>query len=117
MRKFLGYILSPPAILAFFLVLVIFQPLQWISYNLFGYKAHKKVVDTLNLCLFSTFYLIGNTVTFTNKQNLPDGRPIIFISNHQSMADIPPLIYYLRRYHAKFHFKNRTHQRHTVDIL
>ena len=102
MRKILGYILSPPAILAFFLVLVIFQPMQWISYNLFGYRAHKKVVDTLNLCLFSTFYLIGNTVTFINKQNLPTGRSIIFISNHQSMADIPPLIYYLRKYHAKF---------------
>jgi 1-acyl-sn-glycerol-3-phosphate acyltransferase len=102
MRKLLGYILSPLTIIAFFLVLVIFQPLQWIAYNCFGYAAHKKVVDVLNLCLFSTFYLTGNRVVFTNQQDLPVGRPIIFIANHQSLADIPPLIYYLRKYHAKF---------------
>ncbi|GAA4097561.1 lysophospholipid acyltransferase family protein [Mucilaginibacter panaciglaebae] len=102
MRKFLGYILSPIAIIAFMVVLVIFQPLQWLAYKLFGYSAHKKVVDLLNLCLFSTVYLVGNTVTFTNKQNLPAGRPIIFMANHQSLLDIPPLIYYLRKYHAKF---------------
>jgi 1-acyl-sn-glycerol-3-phosphate acyltransferase len=27
---------------------------------------------------------------------------MIFLANHQSLADIPPLIYYLRKYHAKF---------------
>jgi len=102
MRKLFGYILSPLTIIAFFLVLVIFQPLQWIGYKLFGYTAHKRVVDILNLCLFRTFYLTGNRVIFINKQNLPIGRPIIFIANHQSLADIPPLIYYLRKYHAKF---------------
>ncbi|WP_431199899.1 lysophospholipid acyltransferase family protein [Mucilaginibacter sp. P25] len=41
-------------------------------------------------------------MTFINKQNLPMGRPIIFVANHQSLLDIPPLIYYLRKYHAKF---------------
>src|ERR1700733_10283191 len=102
MRKLLGYILSPLTIIAFFLALFIFHPLQWIAYKFFGYSAHKKVVDFLNLCLFSTFYLTGNRVIFINKQSLPLGRPIIFMANHQSLADIPPLIYYLRKYHAKF---------------
>ena len=45
---------------------------------------------------------MGDTVTFTNKQNLPVGRPIIFIANHQSMYDIPVMIWFLRKYHAKF---------------
>jgi 1-acyl-sn-glycerol-3-phosphate acyltransferase len=102
MRKFFGYILSPFTILAFFLVLIVFQPLQWIAYKFFGYAAHKRVVDILNLCLLRTVYLVGNQVVFINKQNLPVGRPIIFLANHQSMFDIPPLIYYLRKYHAKF---------------
>jgi 1-acyl-sn-glycerol-3-phosphate acyltransferase len=102
MRKLLGYILSPFVIAAFFLVLVVFQPLQWISYKFFGYTAHKRVVDILNLFLLRTFYLAGNQVVFINKQNLPLGRPIIFVANHQSLSDIPPLIYYLRKYHAKF---------------
>jgi 1-acyl-sn-glycerol-3-phosphate acyltransferase len=102
MKKLIGYLLSPFAIIAFFLVLIIFQPIQWVSFRFFGYAAHKRVVDFLNLCLYSTFYIIGDTVTFINKQNLPVGRPIIFISNHQSLLDIPPLIYHLRKYHAKF---------------
>lgn len=102
MKKLLGYILSPIAIIVFFLALVIFQPIQWICFRFFGYAAHKRSVDILNLCLFRTFYIIGDTVTFINKQNLPVGRPIIFVANHQSLLDIPPLIYYLRKYHAKF---------------
>ena len=102
MKKFLGYILSPIAIIAFFLMLVIFHPIQWICYHWGGYKAHKRSVDILNFFLMTTAYLLGNTVTFNNKQNLPLNRPVIFIANHQSMFDIPPMIYYLRRYHAKF---------------
>ncbi|NOW99137.1 1-acyl-sn-glycerol-3-phosphate acyltransferase [Mucilaginibacter sp. SG564] len=102
MKKFLGYILSPLAIVAFFLALLIFHPIQWVSFRLFGYTAHKRSVDALNLCLLSTAYLLGNTVTFINKQNLPTGRPIIFLANHQSLFDIPPLIWHLRKYHAKF---------------
>jgi len=102
MRKLVGYILSPFALFEFFLCLGIFQPIQWIAYKFFGYAAHKKVVDILNLCLLRTFYIMGNRVIFINKQNLPAGRPIIFLANHQSLCDIPPLIYYLRKYHAKF---------------
>ena len=102
MRKFLGYILSPIAILAFFLVLIIFQPIQWVCYKLFGYAAHKRSVDILNLFLLRTFNIVFNRVIFINKQNLPVGRPMIFLANHQSLGDIPPLIYYLRKYHAKF---------------
>jgi 1-acyl-sn-glycerol-3-phosphate acyltransferase len=102
MKKFLGYILSPIAILVFLLELVIFQPIQWVAYKFFGYKAHKSVVDFLNLLLTHTVYLVGNTVKFINNQNLPLNRPMIFIANHQSLLDIPPLIYNLRKYHAKF---------------
>ncbi len=102
MRKILGYILTPAIVFLYFFTLVVFQPLQWFTYKVFGYSAHKKTVDILNLCLVSIFYLVGNTVRFTNKQNLPVGRPIIFLANHQSMLDIPPLIWFLRKYHAKF---------------
>lgn len=102
MKKFLGYILSPIAISAFFLLLCVFHPIQWVCYNWFGYKAHKRSVDILNFCLVHTPYLIFDSVTFINKHNLPLNRPMIFIANHQSLFDIPPLIYYLRKYHVKF---------------
>lgn len=102
MRKFFGYILSIVHYLAFGLLLVIFHPIQWICFNAFGYKAHKRSVDILNFFLVCTYYILGNRVIFINKQNLPVGRPIIFIANHQSMYDIPVMIWFLRKYHAKF---------------
>lgn len=102
MRKFLGYILSPVHYLLFGLMLVIFHPIQWICFNIFGYKAHKISVDVLNFFLVSTYYSLGNNVTFINKQDLPIGRPMIFLANHQSLYDIPAMIWFLRKYHAKF---------------
>jgi 1-acyl-sn-glycerol-3-phosphate acyltransferase len=102
MKKFLGYILTPIVTVVFLLALCVFHPLQWLAYKLGGYSAHKKVVDLLNLCLMRSMYLAGDTATFINNQDLPVGRPMIFISNHQSMFDIPPLIWHLRKYHAKF---------------
>jgi 1-acyl-sn-glycerol-3-phosphate acyltransferase len=102
MRKILGYILTPIIAFLYFFVLTVFQPVQWFTYKVFGYSAHKNTVDFMNLLLVSIFYLIGDTVSFTNNQNLPTGRPIIFLANHQSMLDIPPLIWFLRKYHAKF---------------
>src|SRR5690606_31341995 len=33
---------------------------------------------------------------------LPTGRPLLFVANHQSMYDIPPLIFFLRKHHGKF---------------
>jgi 1-acyl-sn-glycerol-3-phosphate acyltransferase len=102
MRKVFGYILSPLHYIFFTLVLVVFHPVQWFCFNVFGYRAHKWVVDTMNWCLMATYYLLGNTVKFTNRQNLPQGRPIIFIANHQTLYDIPVLIWFLRKYHAKF---------------
>ncbi len=102
MKKFLGYFLTPIHGLAFLLLLIIFHPLQWLSLKLGGYKAHKTCVDVLNFFLVGTYYLVGARATFKNKFPLPQNKSIIFIANHQSMHDIAPLIWFLRKYHAKF---------------
>lgn len=102
MRKFFGYLLSPIHYLYFGFFIAVFHPIQWLCLKIGGYGAHKKSVDILNCFLVSSYYLLGNTVKFTNRQVLPTDRPIIFVSNHQSMYDIPPLIYCLRKHHGKF---------------
>jgi len=102
MNKFFGYIFSPVFYFFFFLTLVIFQPVQWVCYRFFGYKAHKVSVDVLNFFLTYCDLFLGSSVTFINEQDIPVNRPIIFVSNHQSMYDIPALIWFLRRHHAKF---------------
>ncbi|PRY49178.1 1-acyl-sn-glycerol-3-phosphate acyltransferase [Arcticibacter pallidicorallinus] len=102
MKRLLGYIFSPIHYLAFLLFLLIFHPIQWLSLKVGGYSAHKRSVDVLNFFLVSTYYLIGCRVSFINPYKLPEGRSIIFVANHQSMFDVPAMIWFLRRYHAKF---------------
>lgn len=102
MNKFLGYLFSPFQYIAFGLLLAIFHPIQWLALKTGGYKAHKKIVDNMNFLLMSTLFLIGTKIRFTNNHQLPTDRPIIFIANHQSLYELPPLIWYLRKYHAKF---------------
>ena len=102
MRKVLGYILSPIFYICFTLSLFIFHPIQWLCLKLGGYNAHKKSVDILNGVLVACNYTLFNRTRFIDNNNLPLGKPIIFIANHQSTYDIPPLIYFLRRFHGKF---------------
>lgn len=102
MKKILGYVFSPLHYFFYGLMLLIFHPIQWICLKTGGYTAHKKAVDWLNFFLVSSYYLNGISVSFKNQYSLPRGRSIIFIANHQSMFDIPPLIWHLRAYHAKF---------------
>lgn len=102
MNKFLGYILSPIFYIFFALSLVVFHPIQWVSLKLFGYKAHKTSVDWLNFCLTYCGIFLGSSITFVNEQDIPSDRPKIFVANHQSMYDIPGLIWFLKKYHAKF---------------
>ncbi len=102
MKKILGYVLTPIFYLAFGLSLCIFHPIQWFCFNLFGYKAHKKSVDVLNFFLTYSQFTLLNSIKFQNDFDLPTDRSIIFVANHQSMYDIPSLIWFLRKHHPKF---------------
>lgn len=102
MQKILAYPLTAIYFLFFGLVLLVFHPIQWICYNLFGYNAHKKSVALLNLCLVRCTHLLGTTYTFNNAHKLPTDRPLIIVLNHQSMNDIPPIIWFMRAHHPKF---------------
>jgi len=82
--------------------LVVFHPIQWVCFNVFGYQAHKKSVDYLNLFLVRCTNILGTTYTFKNREIIPENAPIIFVANHQSLYDIIGIIWYLRKFHAKF---------------
>lgn len=102
MKRIIGHLLSPLHHILFFFFLIVFQPIQWLSFKIGGYAAHKKSVDALNFFLLSSYYVLFCPIRFKNNQNLPTDRPIIFTANHQSMYDIPPMIWFLRKYHSKF---------------
>lgn len=102
MQKILSYPLTVVFYLVFGLILVVFHPVQWFCLKVFGYQAHKKSVDVLNGCLVRSLLLLGNPVTFTGVEKVPAGVPLIIVSNHQSMFDIPPIIWFMRKFHPKF---------------
>ncbi len=86
----------------FLLTIVVFHPIQWICFNLFGYQAHKKSVDYLNFILLRIGHLLGTTYKVENRESIPKGVPIIFVANHQSLYDIIGIIWFLRKFHPKF---------------
>ena len=102
MQKLLAYPLTILYFICFGILLVAFHPVQWLCYNLFGYSAHKKSVSYLNLSLLRCTHILGTRYSFTNEQQLPNDRPLILVANHQSMNDIPPIIWYMRAHHPKF---------------
>ncbi len=102
MRKLLAYPLTVIYFFFFGLTLLVFHPIQWLCFNVFGYKAHKKSVDFLNFSLMRCLLLLGNPVSFKNKYTIPTDAPIIIVANHQSMSDIPTIIWHMRKHHVKF---------------
>ncbi len=102
MKKLFSYPLSIFFYLIFILLLLIFHPLQVITYNLFGYSAHKKVVDLLNFLLIQNLYLLFCRPSFYGFDKVPQNKPLIIIANHQSMFDISPVAWGLRKHHPKF---------------
>lgn len=102
MEKIISYPISLISMILFLLTLVIFHPIQWICFNVFGYQAHKKSVDYLNLVLLRIGHLLGNTYEVTGRESIPQNVPIIFVSNHQSLYDIAGIIWFMRKNHPKF---------------
>lgn len=102
MEKIISYPISIVFYLIFGILLGIFHPIQWICLNFFGYQAHKKAVDYLNFGLTRTTHVLGTTYKIKNLSLAPKGVPVIIVANHQSMYDIPPIIWFFRRLHPKF---------------
>ncbi|TVZ56473.1 1-acyl-sn-glycerol-3-phosphate acyltransferase [Lutibacter sp. Hel_I_33_5] len=100
--KILSYILSPIFALVFFLLLLFFHPIQWIAYTLFGQKGHQKIVNIMNWFLVKSLLILCVPVYFKNEYDIPKDTNNIFVSNHQSMFDIPPIIWHLRKHNPKF---------------
>lgn len=103
MKKMFSYITTIFFFIAFAISLNVFHLIQVVLRNLFGYHPHKKSVDILNFFLVKSLYFTGaRTVKCIKTEEYPTDRPIIFVSNHQSMFDIPGVIWFMRKHHPKF---------------
>ena len=102
MEKLLAYPLTIIYYLCFFITLLIFHPIQWFCFNVFGYQAHKKSVDMLQFFLMRCANVLGTRFSFNNPHKIDTNKPLIIVANHQSMHDIYPMIWYMRKHHPKF---------------
>ena len=102
MTKLLAYPLTVIYYFFFGITLLIFHPIQWVCLNIFGYEAHKRSVVILQFFLMRCLNILGTRFTFTNPHNISSDKPLIIVSNHQSMYDIPPIIWYMQKHHPKF---------------
>jgi 1-acyl-sn-glycerol-3-phosphate acyltransferase len=67
-----------------------------------GYEAHKKSVDALQFSLMRCLNILGTRFTWDNQFEIPKHKPLLVVSNHQSMYDISPIMWYMRKHHVKF---------------
>lgn len=102
MQKLISYPISIIYYILFGLWLCIFHPMQWVCLNVFGYNAHRWSVAVLNGFLVRTTHVLGTTYAIQGLHNIPKNQPLIIVSNHQSLYDIPPMIWFLRQCHPKF---------------
>ncbi len=102
MKKTIDYLLSLIYGIHFIATILIFHPIQWVTYHVFGKQAHKVVVDYLNFSLNFGLYLMGCRIKLKHSTNIPKNRPIIVIANHQSMYDISGITWLLRDFHPRF---------------
>ena len=101
-QKIVGLPLTVLFFIFFGLSLAIFHPIQWFCFNVFGYEAHRRSVAILNWFLLRCTNVLGTRYRFSNLHHIPTDRPLIIVTNHQSMYDIPPIIWYMRKHHPKF---------------
>lgn len=102
MKKIISYPFSLLVYLLFFFFICLFHPIQWVCLNLLGYQAHKKSVDILNFFLLHILYFTFSTFKVENRELIPEGKPLIFVSNHQGLYDIIGIAWFLRKFHPKF---------------
>ena len=100
--KVISYFLSLIFPVVFFLLLVVFQPIQWLAVKLTGGEGHQRVVEIMNWFLIQSLLVLGIRVKVTNNQKLPEDATLLFVANHQSMFDISPIIWHFKKHVPKF---------------
>ncbi|MEN9846736.1 MAG: hypothetical protein RIS36_1883 [Pseudomonadota bacterium] len=93
---FISWLCTPFYIFVFFSILCVFHVVQLIA-ALFGRSAQKWALDIMNICIvWNIRILAGARFSYMGQPTLPAGRSILLVSNHQSMYDIPMMMWACR---------------------
>ncbi len=94
--------MTPIHLLFFGGLLAFFHPIQVVALRFGGFQLQKPVVEILNYLLIRTIWLLASTVRLRAPKNLPVDRPVIIVSNHQSMYDIPAVVWMFKKIAPRF---------------
>jgi len=86
--KAIDWLVTPPFLLAFGLVLLLFDPLQRIA-RLFGQRPQEIVAGALQATLIRTFQISGMRLEVERSPKVRPNTGYVIVSNHQSMLDVP----------------------------
>ena len=89
-KRIIDWIFTAPFLVAFGLILAVFDPLQRIA-RLFGPRPHEIVVAMLQTALLWAFRLCGTRLEVERSPQVKPWTPYLVIANHQSMFDVPIL--------------------------
>lgn len=92
----IGWFITVPYTVCFVAILVLFHPPQVLA-SFFSRRAQKRVLDLMNLAIIWNIRLLtGARFRYVGSPTLPEGRSVIIVSNHQSMYDIPMIMWACR---------------------
>jgi len=98
----MGWVGTPVYLLCFGITVLLFDPILRLVYRWRGYDAHQQGIRVMNLLLYQSLWVNGCRVSWKPNAHRPDpayrGITRIFVANHQSLNDIPPLIWKLRAF-------------------
>ena len=102
MKTILSYLLTPVFHFYYAMLMLVFHLIQVVALNLFGDKARRKAIDLFNLLLVNALYILGSSIKFKGIDKIPDERPVIIVSNHQSLLDIAAVGHGFKKLYPKF---------------
>lgn len=115
LRQVRDWVCTVPFLAAFGLVLLVFDLLQRPARAL-GRRPHEIVVNGLQKSLTASLRLCGTRLVVERTGVLAAGRTCLFVSNHQSMFDIPILGALLAPHYLKFVSKRELARRWIPSI-
>jgi 1-acyl-sn-glycerol-3-phosphate acyltransferase len=86
--RLVDWLVTPPFLIAFGLVLLVFDPLQRIA-RLFGQRPQEIVAGALQVALIQAFGLSGMRLRVERDPGVRPKTGYLIVSNHQSMFDVP----------------------------
>jgi 1-acyl-sn-glycerol-3-phosphate acyltransferase len=99
--RLLDWVFTVPFLIAFGLLLAIFDPIQRLA-RLFGPRPHEIVVGLLQVSLVGALRICGTRFQVERSPEVAPCTPYVVIANHQSMFDIPIVMAFLFTNYPKF---------------